>query len=204
MATEINGAKPPPEKAEMLAMMLATGRFSLAQLAKFLDLTPAYIQTMRKSPLFANQVKKWQDKIYASIVDAAISDLLADSQENIAFLRSVRNGEIEDDEPAVMRARLRAAEVLLDRQVPKASNALEDTGGVHITINTEARERFKKAAIEVESVEALPSPPADAASQRASCAAAGAAAGGPSAGGPGAAGDERSKSGERSECESDE
>ena len=73
--------------------------------------------------------------------------MLADTPSNFDFIKGIRDGEI-DDEPATLRTRLRAAEVLLERQIPKRGNEAGETG-VRIIINAETKTRFDTVDAEV-------------------------------------------------------
>jgi len=142
-----------PERQQMLAMMLATGKFTTKQICSLLNVTPATIRTLRDSPLFRTQIQKYQQHVFDSIVDAAVADLLADAPDNVAFIKDVRAGRIEDH-PQALNVRMRAAETLLERQIPKR----ERTGdaGVRIVINAETKERFQTTFKELEALEDMP------------------------------------------------
>ena len=137
----------PPERQEMLAMMLATGRFTIKKISELLNISPPTIRTLRDSPLFQQLVKKYQAEIYHSVVDKALSDVLADAEHNVEFIKKVRDGAEEDD-PKTLATRLRAAQWLGERQLPVRKDGAES--GVKIIINTDIRDRFSAADKELE------------------------------------------------------
>lgn len=137
-----SGAKP-PETQDMLAMLLATGKFATKQVCELLNCSPAYISTMRRNPLFMAKVKTYQQTVYESVVDQALADVLADAPDNAQFMKDVRDGNVIDD-PAAMGVRVRAAQTLYQTQFPKPKEEGKE-GGVHITINADAKSRFETA-----------------------------------------------------------
>jgi hypothetical protein len=143
-----------PERQEMLAMLLATGRFTMAQISELSGYQPSTIRTMRRSPVFRELIKRYQKTIYHSIVDQALADLLQDAPENVEWLKNVRDGQVVDD-PSALAVRARAATTLLDRQIPKRQQE-EREGGVKIVINADLKERFDSADEELEKYGAIP------------------------------------------------
>lgn len=141
-------SRTPIERQEMLAMMLATGRFTIKKISELLNISPPTIRTLRDSPLFQQLVKKYQAEIYSTVIDKAFNDVLADAEHNVDWMKKVRDGEIVD-EAKNLSVRLRAASWLGDRQLPvKRDDGTE--AGVKIVINTDIRDRFSAADKELE------------------------------------------------------
>lgn len=137
----------------MLAMLLATGRFTTKQISELTGFSPVHIRTVRKSPLFKELIKKYQETIFHSIVDQALADVLADAPDNVQWLKDVRDGEV-DDEPQSLSVRVRAASALFERQIPRRPSDERETG-VKIVINADLKDRFDSADKELEEFGAI-------------------------------------------------
>lgn len=142
-----------PERQEMLAMLLATGRFTTKQISELSGFSPSHIRTIRNSPIFKGLIQKYQQTIYHSIVDATLADILSDAPDNFKFLKDVRDGEVSDDAQS-LGVRTRAAMALFDRQVPKRLDDGKESG-VKIVINADLKDRFDSADKELEEFGAI-------------------------------------------------
>jgi len=162
-----SGGQPPDtlnERHRLMVLLVALG-WSNAEIGKALDYSPNRVSIIRQSPLFKSFVAREQERLAAEIRTRhldAIELLQADTPDNIAFIRNLRLGKIDDDgvprgiDPDtldVARLRLDAAKTLLDRQVPKRSEGTTETT---IRITLEDRRRFEEVdrefAIPVESL----------------------------------------------------
>lgn len=101
---------------EMIALLLGFNRFSVEQIARAFGVEETEIETLRADPDLVQLVK---DLRAVMPMPGEINELLmSDAERNIRWLRKVRDGLINDD-PKRLRIRERAAETLLDRQVPR-------------------------------------------------------------------------------------
>ncbi len=101
---------------EMVALLLGFNRFSVEQLSNALGVPETEIETLRADPDLVQLVR---DLRAVMPMPGEINELLmSDAERNIRWLRKVRDGLIDDD-PKRLRIRERAAETLLDRQVPR-------------------------------------------------------------------------------------
>lgn len=104
-------------RREMVALLLAFNRFSPVQLSAALGLPPAEVDALRSDPDIAELAIDLRALLPRP---GEINELLmSDAERNIRWLRKLREGRFDHLDPKMMRVRARAAEVLLDRQVPK-------------------------------------------------------------------------------------
>lgn len=138
---------------DLLALMLATESFSDAETLAATGLSVQHVDTLRRSPLFVEAVRRYRERIGLDGVRGAQHDLEADARDNVRFIREARAGTIADD-PRSMRIRMAAAGMLLDRQVPKAANEAEATNSIKIVIDAHSLERIERATREARVIDA--------------------------------------------------
>lgn len=126
-ATARAGLPTDPEsvKREMMALVLAFNRFPAEQVAAMFGESIEYVELMRADP----DVRELLLDLRALLPKPGdINELLmCDAERNVRWLRKLREGAFDDVDPKMLRVRERAAEVLLDRQVPKKVAVTLDT-----------------------------------------------------------------------------
>jgi hypothetical protein len=133
--------------------MLASGRFTDAEVVETTGLSGAALDIMRASPLFQATVARFRDKLYDEARDRLMADLMADASANLAFIKDAREGRV-DDNPQMLGKRMQAALALLDRALPAAPRGAQGAvAGVTITIQAEAAKRIEAAFTEAEVVD---------------------------------------------------
>jgi hypothetical protein len=101
---------------EMIALLLSFKRFSTDEIAHAFGVADSEIEALTADPDLVGLVR---DLRAVMPMPGEINELLmSDAERNIRWLRKVRDGLIDDD-PKRLRIRERAAETLLDRQVPR-------------------------------------------------------------------------------------
>jgi hypothetical protein len=142
---------------DLLALMLATEAFSDAEMIAATGLSPQHVDSLRRSPLFVESVRRYRERIGRDGVRGAQADLEADARDNVRFIREAREGKIADD-PRALRIRMAAATALLERQVPKAANENDSNTSVKIVIDARSLERIERATHEARVVSEIPRP----------------------------------------------
>lgn len=101
---------------EMMALLLSFKRFSVEQIAQAFGIPETEVETLVADPDVVSLVR---DLRAVMPMPGEINELLmSDAERNIRWLRKLRDGLIDDD-PKRLRIREKAAETLLDRQVPR-------------------------------------------------------------------------------------
>lgn len=106
---------------EAVILLLAFKRFSVAQIALALGVQPEAIEELRQQPETRETLVDLR-RLMPKPRD--VNDLLADDADrNVRWLKRLRQGRVDGvtlgTDPKTLRVRQRAAEVLLDRQVPR-------------------------------------------------------------------------------------
>lgn len=135
-------------RREMLTILVAFNRFQPSQLAVALGATEDEIQEMRADPDVMEVVRDLRALLPRP---GEINELLmSDAERNVRWLRKLREGRFDGVNPRQLRIRARAAEVLLDRQVPKK-----------VAVSVEAPPPIEVTALQVERMRALMAPEPD-------------------------------------------
>jgi len=103
--------------ARQIAIAVLKGE-SNTQIAKSLKISADTVSVYRKSPLFMSMVEAIEERMMAEGVEAVVNDLIRDAPTNVKFIKDVRDGALPDAADR-LNVRMRAAEVLLKRQVPQ-------------------------------------------------------------------------------------
>lgn len=140
---------------DLLALMLASEAFTDAEMLAATGLSVQYVDSLRRSPLFIEAIKRYRERLGRDGTRGAQFDLEADARDNVRFIKEARDGKVPDD-PRSLRVRMAAAMALLDRQVPKATNESENTGGIKIVIDARSIERIEKATREAKAIDVTP------------------------------------------------
>ena len=132
-------------KHEQAALLVAQGELTNAQVAERVGLSEQRFYKVKARRDFQALVERYRERMLAGTADQIKKELMADAPRNLRFLKETRDGDFKDDEK-VMGSRLKASQMLFDRQVPKRDEA--EVGGVTIVINADVAERIKKASAE--------------------------------------------------------
>jgi hypothetical protein len=138
-------------KHELAALLLATGRFTVGEVADRVGLHVNGLARLRALPEFQQQVAGYQERLLEKALEkemAVLDAVMGDAPKNLRFLTGTRDGEFEDDEKR-MHVRLKAGLALFDRQAPKRVEGGEG-GGVTVIINQDVVERAKRVTVEEE------------------------------------------------------
>lgn len=149
--TEYGAVKAPPQQ-QVIAMLLAAGRYDVPEIAREVGVAPSAIYALQENELFQRLVASYKERFTPEEIDEARTVLRLDAMRNVEFLKAVREGAIESTEPRVLALRLKASEVLFARQIEKTS-ASESTRP--IVVNIDAR-RFAQIMAVVEEDAAPP------------------------------------------------
>jgi len=130
---------------EQAAALLAAGEMPDGEVARRVGMNPNWLSQLKKRPDFQALVERYQERVVEGTLERVRKNLERDAPRNLRFLTETRDGNFADDEKA-MGVRLRASQILFDRQVPKRDEV--ERGGVTIVINQEAVKRLEKAQVE--------------------------------------------------------
>lgn len=156
MADVVKGEVGAPSLAteyQAAALMLASGKFSQAEIAETTGVSTDKLSILERSPLFQTAVTRFKDRLYAEHRDRLMADLMADAAENLEFIRLARRGEVQDT-PAMLSKRLVAALALFDRALPHKVDAAP-AAAVQVVINADTAQRFERAFAEAKAVPAV-------------------------------------------------
>lgn len=140
------GIPHPPERLnnrhKYAALLIAMG-MKKSFVAKKLGMHPNRLSIIQRSPLFRTLVEQYQRDFIARGMQTTIDKVMADGPANVDFIRGIRDGtqpDIRNVEEAndVVRHKLSAAGMLLDRQLPRRQ---ESDTGTKVQIVVEARHR---------------------------------------------------------------
>lgn len=132
---------------QVVAMLLATGKYTVLEIARQLSVPPSRIYALKSSQLFQTLVAEYAARFQSDAIDDVMHELREDALHNVKFLMNVRDGK-EKDSPKDMPFRMRAAEILFDRQLPKKTDQGSATPKVVVNISTERRTRMEAAMTE--------------------------------------------------------
>jgi hypothetical protein len=129
-------------RVEVIAILLAFDRFSAPEIADALGIDAAIVEGVRDDLATAAMVNDL--RAYLPPPGDVTALLKNDAEANVQWLRRMRDGFIKDD-PKLLRVRQRAAEVLLDRQVPKklAPVRIDTKGAKAIDVTPEQAGRMR-------------------------------------------------------------
>lgn len=114
------------------ALMVAEGTKGEKEIARELTISVGTLQVLRRSPLFNELVDYFSDEIAERGVQTVVDEIVDDAPRNINFIKNVRDGRFNDKKDR-MDSRLRAAKMLLDKQVPNAdAKVAEDVAKIVI------------------------------------------------------------------------
>lgn len=111
---------------DLIAILLASGRFSDAEIAERCAVSVTLVATLRGSPLFQALVNGYKERFADKAVERVIEDIFNDTRANFEWLRGLRERPDDaayHDDPKMRRLQLRASEVLFERQVPKRAES---------------------------------------------------------------------------------
>lgn len=147
-------------RREMLTILVAFNRFTPQQLQEALGLTPELIEAMRSDPDVVELIRDLRALLPRP---GDVNELLmSDAERNIRWLRKLREGRFDHIDPKLLRVRGRAAEVLLDRQVPKkVAVALDVTRTIDVTPAQVERMRALLGGDPTDGDEVVPTAPAE-------------------------------------------
>lgn len=142
MEQQVTKAKAPRKPAEAdeireqqltrkAALLVAEGVLTDKEIASKLGIQPGTLKTWKTSPLFIEMVRNFADRIVDEGVGSIVDKIMADAPANLSFLKDVRDGVVVDN-PKSLSVRLRAAELLFDRQVSK--KGAETDGAIKVII----------------------------------------------------------------------
>lgn len=101
---------------EAMLIVLAFDRYTIEQIADAFQIPAAMIEACMDDPVARGKVNDLRGMLPAT---GDVQTLLAnDAERNLQWLQNLRDGNIRGDDKT-LRVRARAAEVLLDRQIPK-------------------------------------------------------------------------------------
>lgn len=144
---------PPPKELtprhEVAAMLLATGMYKDVEIARRVGFEDSrYLSTLKRSPEFVALVDKFKTQLHERGIDEALRMLMDDVKPNLQFIQAVRDGTI-DDHPSVTANRLRASQILFDRQMPKRTQVETTTSG-HVVLEHAIVRRLADTAAEID------------------------------------------------------
>jgi hypothetical protein len=145
--------------ARKVAILVARNK-STQEIAAELSISEDRVRTLKKSPLFQEMVQLIEEKIIEHGVNDVVRELLDDAPVNFKFIKDVRDGKVVDNAKD-LTVRLRASQMLWDRQVPEQKSENEErtvslviSGGL---LNQMVRGmRNDGGVVDAEVVEALP------------------------------------------------
>lgn len=111
----------------LAAILLAEGKLTMKDIAARCEISESRLRVLKNSPLFQQLVSEIDDRIVETGVQQVIENLMSDAPRNLAFIQRVRDGD-EGDDANMLNTRLRAADLLWSRQVPKTDGNNADDG----------------------------------------------------------------------------
>lgn len=134
---------------QVIAMLLAAGKFTVPEIGRQTGVPLSRIYALRASPLFQQLVTEWATRFQEEAIDEVIKEIRDDALSNVRFLKDVRDAR-EDMDPKTMPFRMRASEMLFDRQLPKRADNGGGSAGpvVNIHIDSDRKSRIDVALAE--------------------------------------------------------
>lgn len=136
-----------PAAQQVVAALLASKKYEVPEIAEMVGLAPSVIYQWQESELFQALVAGYKKRFTAEEFDELKSLLRRDGPTNFEFLRAVRDGEILDVDAKLLTLRLRASEVLFDKQVAKDRN-VDVRPPIVVNIDARTLERLKTVEVE--------------------------------------------------------
>jgi len=116
------------------AAILAVGGKNRVEIARELGITPGTVEILERSPLWLQLKEATQREVEERGVVSVVEELQSDTPRNLQFLRDIRDGSFAD-EPKRIDSRLRAAKMLLDKQVPNADIRAQNESAARIILD---------------------------------------------------------------------
>lgn len=107
---------------------------TMKAIAERCEMSEARLRVLRNSPLFQQLVSEIDERIVETGVKRVVDDLMTDAPRNLKFIQAVRDGDHDTADPAVVNTRLRAADMLWSRQVPKVDGAANAEDGFKLIV----------------------------------------------------------------------
>lgn len=141
------------------ALLIAEGKKTDKEIARDLGVSLETLRIWKNSPLFQEHVAAMGDEIHERSMQSIIDDVMSDAPKNISFVKNVRDGYFNDKKDK-MDLRLRAAKMLLDKQVPNPNDGVSEDA-VKLVIGAKLMDQMVRAmrnsgAIEVDAEEVTP------------------------------------------------
>src|SRR5258705_1018020 len=141
------------------ALLIAEGKKTDKEIARDLGVSLETLKVWKHSPLFQEHVAAMGDELHERGIQRIIDDVMSDAPKNISFVKNVRDGFFHDKKDK-MDLRLRAAKMLLDKQVPNPNDSVNEDS-VKLIIGAKLMDQMVRAmknsgAIEVEAEDVTP------------------------------------------------
>lgn len=127
-------------RLQVAAMLIATDQFTYEEIGEVLELCPKHLRAVICSPLFQGLIRGYRRVIPSP--EQIADRILADSVRNIRFIRRVRSGR-EKGDAKMLSVRLKASEMLFDRQAPKRMAVETEETKRTVIIETHQMDRMK-------------------------------------------------------------
>lgn len=153
----------PSEHAERMVALMAAGNLPAHEIAAQLHLSTRRVNQLLASPLMKAMVAGYAKEILSQGLQQTVDRITQDAPTNVQFIVDVRDGNFDGHDPDDMRIRMKAGEMLLDRQAPKRTENLSDHT-YRFVLESPQRDLADRACNEVGEaieVEALPAPALD-------------------------------------------
>jgi hypothetical protein len=111
-------------KMRQAALLIVQGGKTDKEIARDLNISVATLRVFRDSDLFREQVATISAEVEERGIENITDALTGDTPENLRFVKNVRSGWFADSKERI-DIRLKAAKMLLDKQVPNA-DAMRD------------------------------------------------------------------------------
>ena len=137
------------------ALMIVQGGKTDKEIARDLNMSVATLRVFRDSELFREQVSAISAEVEERGIENIADALTGDAPENLRFVKEVRSGWFADSKERI-DLRLKAAKMLLDKQIPSADALRDSENAGRIVINTRMLAQMLRAltnsgAIDVDS-----------------------------------------------------
>lgn len=141
------------------ALLIAEGKKTDKEIARDLGVSLETLRIWKNSPLFQEHVAAMGEEIHERSMQSIVDDIMSDAPRNISFVKNVRDGFFADKKDK-MDLRLRAAKMLLDKQVPNPGDTVGEDA-VKLVIGAKLMDQMVRAmrnsgAIEVDAEDITP------------------------------------------------
>lgn len=109
------------------AAWLDAGGMKVTKIAQETGMSIPNIYRLRRTRLYLAVRAQYAEEILAEGAKASLAHIMADAPRNVEFLKELRDGDLDDLDPAVARLRLDASKELLNIQHPKQQKISSDT-----------------------------------------------------------------------------